>query len=52
MSNVTTSWKSTLLGILIGTLNLMLSGVNWKTALISAGATALGAVVVDPSKSK
>ena len=41
------SWKSTLLGIAGGVLNLVSQGVNWKTALQSVAIAALGAVVKD-----
>lgn len=44
---VFTNWKTTLLGILAGALNLVVNGVNWKQALISATLAALGIAAKD-----
>jgi hypothetical protein len=49
MLNVT-DWKTTALGIAIGALNLIAAGTNWKTALITAAITTLGAVARDPKR--
>lgn len=41
------NWKTTLLGIGAGALQLFSQGVNWKSILASLGIAALGAVSKD-----
>lgn len=41
------NWKTTLIGIVGGALNLFASGVNWKSVAMSAALAALGAVSKD-----
>lgn len=41
------NWKTTLLGFGVGALNLLQSGVNWKSALLSAAMAALGLAAKD-----
>jgi hypothetical protein len=36
------NWKTTLLGIGAGVLNLVANGMTWKQALLSTGLAALG----------
>lgn len=41
------SWKTTLLGIASGALNLFANGASWKQVLLSAGLAAFGLVAKD-----
>ena len=46
------NWKTTLLGVAIGFLNLWASGVNPKHAAVSIGIAALGAAAQDANKNQ
>lgn len=41
------NWKTTLMGISAGVLNLFANGTNWKQVLVSAGVAFLGAFAKD-----
>lgn len=42
-----TSWKTTVLGLGAGALNMLANGTNWKQVLLSLGVAALGIVSKD-----
>jgi len=42
-----TSWKTSLLGIGAGALNLLANGTNWKQVLFTVGLSALGLFAKD-----
>jgi hypothetical protein len=41
------SWKTTVLGLIIGALNMYANGTNWKQILISAGLAGFGVLAKD-----
>lgn len=41
------NWKTTLLGLMAGVLNLVANGATWKSAALSVGLAAVGAVAKD-----
>ena len=41
------NWKTTLLGLASGALNLLANGTNWKQVLLSVGVAALGTMAHD-----
>ena len=43
------NWKTTLLGLAAGVLNLVASGASWKSAAVSIGVAAVGAAAKDYS---
>lgn len=47
MAGMITSWKTTLVGILVGFLNLWAGGTSPKNAAVSVGIALLGAVAKD-----
>lgn len=44
-----TDWKTTLLGLASGALNLFANGTNWKQVLFSVGLAGLGILSKDAS---
>lgn len=41
------SWKTTLLGLGAGALNMLANGTNWKEVLLSIGIAAMGMAAKD-----
>ena len=46
---MTKNWKTTLLGLVAGVVNLVASGASWRSAALSIGIAAVGAAAKDYS---